>query len=206
MIYWLTCFFLRIIARASLILKRHGVENIPERGSYIVACNHVSHLDPIVSAAFIKGKLNYLGKQELFENRFLGWYMKKIRVIPVDKHGSPYSGLKQIIKKIREGIPIFVFPEGTRGDGTGFLEPEPGVAFLAVKFGLPVLPVYVEGTDKALPKHARRIKRVPVNVYYGKAKRYTLPAGKDKDAGYKEISRRIMDEIRKLKKEYGAKD
>jgi len=206
MIYWLTCFILRILVRTLLICKRHGVENIPENGSFILASNHVSHLDPVVSGAFIKRKLNYLGKKELFENRFLGWYMRKIRVIPVDKYGSPYKGLKQIIGKIREGIPIFVFPEGTRGDGTRFLGPEPGVGFLAVKFDLPVLPVYIEGTDKALPKHARRIKRVPVNVYYGRPKRYKMPAGSDKDAAYKEVSRQIMGEIGKLKERHGGKD
>ena len=199
MIYWITCFVLRIVVDSLLIFKRHGVENIPEKGSFILVSNHVSHLDPIVAAVFIRRDISFLGKKGLFKNRFLGWYMRKIRVIPVDKEGSPYGGLKEIIKKIKEGVPIYIFPEGTRGDGTRFLEPEPGAAFLAVKFDLPVLPVYVQGTDKALPKHARRIKRVPVNVYYGKPKRYKMPAGKDKDAAYRHISLMMMEDIGNLK-------
>jgi 1-acyl-sn-glycerol-3-phosphate acyltransferase len=78
------------------------------------------------------------------------------------------------------------------------------VAYLAIKHNLPVVPVYVEGTNIAFPKGARRIVRHPVRVYYGKPKVYRLPTGVSKDEGYKEVSRQIMDEIKALKEKYDA--
>ncbi len=204
MIYSITCFFLRILCRILFDHKSYGMENLPKKGSYIVAANHVSHLDPIVSGAFIKGKMNYIGKKELFKTKWWGWYLRKVRVIELDQ-AAPAKGMRAVITFIKKGYPIFIFPEGTRGDGVSFLKPEPGAAYLAIKHNLPVVPVYISGTNVAMPKGVWRITRYPVRVYYGKPKGYHMPEGVSKDEGYKEVSRAIMNEIRLLKeKHHGA--
>ena len=166
--------------------------------------NHVSFLDPPAAGVFVPRKMNYMAKKELFKNKYFGWYMRKIRTIPVEEGALNYSSMKEIIKKIKEGIPIVIFPEGTRGDGDSFLEPGPGAAYLALKFNLPVVPVYVKGTEKALPKNAHFIRREPVSVFYGKPKIYHIPAGGDKDKIYREVSNKIMGEIGELKARYGS--
>jgi len=182
------------------------MENIPRTGSFVMTPNHVSFLDPPAAGAFVRRKLSYIGKPGLFKNRFFGWYMRKIRCIPV-KSDSPFSGgMKQIIRDIREGTPVVVFPEGTRGDGASFLEPESGAAYLALKFNIPVIPVYIKGSEKALPRGARFIRRARIKVFYGKPKRYRIPEGADKEDAYRQVSRSIMEEIGKLKDEHGARD
>ncbi|MFA6143125.1 MAG: lysophospholipid acyltransferase family protein, partial [Candidatus Omnitrophota bacterium] len=98
-------FLLRIISRILFDHKSYGMENLPKKGSYIVACNHVSHLDPIVTGAFIKGKMNYIGKKELFEGRFWGWYMPKLRIICLDRE-APAKGMRDVIGLIKKGSPI----------------------------------------------------------------------------------------------------
>jgi len=203
MIYSITCFFLRIACRILFKCKIYGVENIPRKGSFIVAPNHVSHLDPIAVGVFVRRKYIYLAKKELFKNRFWGWYLRKLRIIPIDREKSPYSGMKETIRKIKNGDPLVIFPEGTRSDGKSFLEPETGAAYLALKFNLPVVPVYVKGTEKALPKGAHFIQLTPIKVYYGKPKRYQMPAEGDRYEAYKKVSRSIMEEIRELKNRYG---
>ncbi|MBU4488464.1 MAG: 1-acyl-sn-glycerol-3-phosphate acyltransferase [Candidatus Omnitrophica bacterium] len=184
-------------------VKHYGMENLPKKGSYMVACNHVSHLDAIAAGAFIKGNMNYMGKKELFEGRFWGWYMPKLNLINIDRD-APARGMREVIARIKKGQPIFIFPEGTRGDGSSFLEPEPGAAYLAIKHNLPVVPVYVKGTNIAFPKGARGITRHTVRVYYGESKVYHMPAGVSKNEGYKEVSRQIMNEIKLLKEKYDA--
>lgn len=201
MIYRITCFFLRILFRLLFNYKSYGMENLPRKGSYIMACNHVSHLDPIAAGAFIKGKMDYIGKKELFEGRFWGWYMPKLRIVCLDRE-APAKGMREVVTLVKKGLPIFIFPEGTRGDGKSFLEPELGTAHLAIKHNLPVVPAYVKGTDVALPKGARRITRHPVRVYYGEPKTYHLPADVSKNEGYKQVSRQIMDEIGALKEKH----
>ena len=204
MIYWITCFFLRLLYRVLFRYKVHEIDNLPKSGSFIMTPNHVSFLDPPAAGISVPRKMNYLGKKELFSNRYFSWYMRKIRIIPMDRDVIGYGGIKEVIRKIKEGIPIVIFPEGTRGDGISFLEPEPGAAYFALKFDLPVVPTYVKGTEKALPKNARFIRLETVSVFYGKPKKYEMPAGVDKDKVYKEVSRDIMAEIGKLKNRYGS--
>ena len=206
MIYKITCFFLRLLFRVLFRYKAYGSENIPQSGSFIMTPNHVSFLDPIAAGAFVPLGLNYIAKKEVFKNKYFGWYVRKLRTIPVGREASAYAGMKEVIGKIRKGEPIVIFPEGTRGDGDSFLEPEIGAAFLALKFNLPVLPVYVKGSEKAFPKDARFIRLERVSVYYGEPKTYKMPAEGNKDEIYKEVSRRIMGEIKKLKDRYGTKD
>jgi len=206
MIYAITCFFLRILCRVAFRFKAYGMENVPKKGSFILAANHVSFLDPPAVGAFVTRKMNYIAKKELFKNRYFGWYMRKIRTIPMDKDNMSYGSMKEVVKKIQGGIPIVVFPEGTRGDGSAFLEPEPGAAFLALKFDLPVLPVYVKGTKKAMPEGVRSMRKEPVSVFYGKPKKYKMPDGCDKNEAYKKVSHEIMGEIKALKERYGSQD
>ena len=203
MIYSITCFFLRVLFRILFRFKAYGMENLPKSSSFIIAPNHVSYLDPIAVGAFVPRKLNYIAKKELYKNRYFGWYMRKVRTIPVDKGTSVYGGMKEVIRKIQRGDPIVIFPEGTRSDGNSFLEPETGVAHLALKFNIPVVPVYIKGTENALPKDAHFIRLKPVRVYYGRPKRYQMSAEADKDKVYKEVSYKIMEEIKELKNRYG---
>lgn len=198
MIYSITCFVLRILFRILFRFKIYGLENIPRRGSFIITPNHVSYLDPIAAGAFVPRKLDYIAKQELFKNKFFGWYFKKLRIIPIDRDKSPYSGMKELIRKIKKGDPIVIFPEGRRSNDGSFLEPEIGAAYLALKFNLSVIPAYVSGTKKALPKGAHFIRLGSVRTYYGKPKRYTMPAEGDRDRVYKEVSNKIMEEIKAL--------
>ena len=84
------------------------------------------------------------------------------------------------------------------------LEPESGVAYLAIKHNLPVVPAYVQGTGKFMPRGARCITPCAVRVYYGDPKVYHMEPGRNKDEIYKEVSRKIMDEIKALKAKYDA--
>ncbi len=206
MIYSVTCFFLRILFRILFAFKIYNLENIPKTGSFIIASNHISHLDPIAVGAFVPRNLNYIGKKELFKNRYFGWYMRKVRVIPIDRDSLAYGTMKGLIRKIQRGEPLVIFPEGTRSNGNSFLEPEMGVGWFALKFNLPVIPAYVEGTGKALPKGARFIRLNPVRTYYGKPKKYQMPAGSTKDEAYMEVSKKIMEEIKALKIRHEKED
>lgn len=203
MIYRITCFFLRLIFRLFSDYKVYGMEKFPRKGSFIIASNHVSYADPCAIGAFIRRKTNYVAKQELYRSKWFGWYLRKVRTIPVDKD-NPARGMREVIKMIKKGYPIVIFPEGTRSDGINMLEPESGVGYLAIKHNLPVVPAYVQGTAKFMPKGARCITPCAVRVYYGNPKVYHMEPGRNKDEVYNEVSRKIMDEIKALKAKYDA--
>ena len=114
------------------------------------------------------------------------------------------QGIKQLVTLIRRGEVIAIFPEGTRSTGKDFLEPHIGAAYFALKFNIPVLPVYVRGTDSIWPKGAKKIRFHPVRVYYGKLKKYEMKEGSKDESIYADTSLDIMEEIRRIKEKNEA--
>lgn len=92
-----------------------GAENVPDEGNIILAANHKSALDPIfVSIAIKNREIATIAKKELFNNKLLGKILTKLHVIPIDRDNPGISSIKTILKKIKEGYAIGIFPEGTR--------------------------------------------------------------------------------------------
>lgn len=121
-----------------------GAENIPSEGNIILAANHKSNLDPIFVASAIKNrKVATIGKKELFDNKILAAILDKLCVIPIDRDNPGISTIKTILKKLKEGYAIGIFPEGTRVKGNEFGEAKAGLALFAVKGKASVVPISI---------------------------------------------------------------
>lgn len=121
-----------------------GAENIPNEGNIILAANHKSNLDPIFVASAIKNrKVATIGKKELFDNKILAAILDKLCVIPIDRDNPGISTIKTILKKLKEGYAIGIFPEGTRVKGNEFGEAKAGLALFAVKGKASVVPISI---------------------------------------------------------------
>jgi 1-acyl-sn-glycerol-3-phosphate acyltransferase len=134
-------------------LEVRGRENIPPGGAAIVASNHSSNIDPPLIGSVYPGTLRYLAKDSLFSVPLLGFLIRALGAIPVSRQDSQRAGvvMKLLLERLGEGETILVFPEGTRSRD-GRLKPlEGGAAFLSVKAGTPVIPVFVRGSYKACP-------------------------------------------------------
>ena len=121
-----------------------GAENIPNEGNIILAANHKSNLDPIFVASAVKNrKVATIGKKELFDNKILAAILDKLCVIPIDRDNPGISTIKTILKKLKEGYAIGIFPEGTRVKGNEFGEAKAGLALFAVKGKASVVPISI---------------------------------------------------------------
>jgi len=172
-----------------------GKENIPE-GACIVASNHRSHLDPPILNAVFPEPLVFLAKAELFKPP-LGWILRHMRAIPLRRGSEDISTLEECVNLLSSGCKIGIFPEGTRANPGEFKRAKPGVGFLAIKSGFPVLPVYIEGTDRAFPRGSKFPKPfVKVKVVIGRPMEFKglEPSVKN----YKKVANEIMGEIKKL--------
>ncbi len=140
-------FVLNILTVYSKVFYKYeviGKENIPDDGNIILAANHKSNLDPIFVAAAIKNrKIATIGKKELFNNKILATILNKLYVIPIDRDNPGLSTIKTILKKIKEGYAIGIFPEGTRVKGNEFGEAKAGLALFAVKGKANVIPISI---------------------------------------------------------------
>ncbi len=174
-------------------IKVSGEENIPPSGAYIVASNHRSYLDPPVLNAVFPEPLFFLAKEELFRPP-LGWLIRHMRAVPVRRGSGDVAVLELSLEVLHRGCPVCVFPEGTRAQPGKFLRPKVGVGLLAVKSGVPVLPVYIGGTDELLPKGAVLPKfGGSVEVFIGKPRRFM--DYEDNLKGYRKVALEIMQEI-----------
>jgi 1-acyl-sn-glycerol-3-phosphate acyltransferase len=171
--YWLG----RSVVKTLLIIynrmKAFGVENIPDSGGALVACNHISHLDPpVLGCAFLR-KVHFVAKQELFEQVFLRWYLPLVGVIPIKRGSGGNLMLDTAEHVIESGGIVALFPEGTRSK-TGFPgKPRTGIIVLAVRTGAPVIPARISGTFDCMPPGSLFPRPGGVQIVFGKPMVFT---------------------------------
>lgn len=181
-------FFLKVFFR----LQVFGRENIPCQGGFILASNHSSYLDPVAVGVASSRKLNFLAKQELFSRPLFSWVLRHVGAFPIKRDSADLSALKEALRRIKSGQGLLVFPEASRSVNGISYEPQPGVGFLASKLSAPVVPAFVQGTEKVLPKYAKMLRFHKIRVYFG---RQILL---ERRLPYADIAFRIMQEIRQL--------
>jgi len=198
MFYWISYTLVHILLRLFFGLKITGSENIPKKGAFILAGNHISHIDPPLLAVSIKRKLCFLTKAELFENRFFGLMLRHLNCVPLERDGVGKSALRIGLKTLRRNGALLIFPEGTRSRDGNIGTAKNGISLFAIDTDTPVIPAFVKGTDKALPPGAKAIKISPVSVVFGKAVYPPRPDRQNRKEQYQNFANRIMDEIVKL--------
>ena len=129
--------------------RAYGTENVPPAGALIIACNHVSYLDPPILGSFCPRRIRYMAKKELFAIPILGTVIRGLGAYDVDRQGSATAAIKRSLRVLEAGGAIGIFPEGTR-NRSGEVQPQTGVALLAALAQAPVVPACVCGTDRAL--------------------------------------------------------
>ena len=144
----------RLFFRLYNRLEVRGLSNVPNEGPMLVASNHASFVDPPLVGSVLPIRLRYLAKESLFRVPLLGFLIRTLGAVPVAREDSQRAGavMKLLLALLKEGECVLLFPEGSRTED-GRLKPlEAGVAYLSVKTGVPVLPVYVKGSFEAWPK------------------------------------------------------
>ncbi len=146
-----------------------GVENIPQKGGCLLVANHASFLDPFVMGTYMPRQVHFLMYARYFFSPLFHWYCKRTECIPLKKDGRDISALKQALRLLRSGEMIGIFPEGERSVTGKLGSGAPGVALIALKADVPILPVGIVGTYEAFPRGARFPRlRSPITVRYGK--------------------------------------
>src|ERR1051326_1949124 len=145
----------------------YNPENVPRTGPVILASNHASFLDPPLVGSGLPREINYLARENLFSIPVLGFLLRKVNSVPVDRDGGGASGLRAILDRLLAGGGIILFPEGTR-TRDGRLQPaRSGIGLTVIKSNAPVVPVRVFGTFDAYGRHQKFPRPRPVVVKYG---------------------------------------
>jgi 1-acyl-sn-glycerol-3-phosphate acyltransferase len=155
------------ISGARLTIR--GAENLNNHPVAVYAANHTSYMDAPVIFASLPFQFRILAKRELWSMPFIGWYLNRSGQIPVDADNprATLSSLSAGVKALRAGMPLFVFPEGSRtpdGELQTFLA---GAAYLAIRAQVPVVPIALSGVYDLLPLHARHFYPCEMTITIG---------------------------------------
>ncbi len=171
-------------------IKVTGLENVPLEGPLIIACNHVSLIDPPLMSVTVASRRRPfgIGKKELFEKPLLGWWLRNTGNIRLDRSGDATSAMRAALDLLGKGGCLAIFPEGTRVKPGEKRPPKAGVAFLSARSGAPVVPVRVLGT-------AEFPLRFPLEVRIGAP--LAPPKSEDRETGLA-YAKSVMESIHSL--------
>lgn len=166
-----------------LRVRIEGREKIPA-GVCLFLANHTSFADPVPIVWAIHRRIGILAKKSLFSIPIIGWAFRLANFVPVDRGNSEaaIAGVEIAVRHMKQGLSFLAYPEGTRSYDGRLLPFKKGVFALAIKAGVPIVPVALAGAQRIAPKKSLRIKPGQVVVRFGDpidAAAYTL---KERDA------------------------
>lgn len=165
-------FITKLVCRFLLIVffkyEVCGLENIPKKGSAIVAINHLGDADSVLGMAFLPPRVEAMAKIELYFFPLLGWFMDTYGAIWVHRGIADRKALKTALQGLKQGRLIGVAPEGRESLSGELEEGTGGAAYLALKAGVPVVPVTFTGTEnKQVIENLKRFRRTKVTMTVG---------------------------------------
>ena len=180
-----------------------GSENVPRTGPLLVIANHTSLADPpLIGISTTRRAFCYMAKQDLWKPRLLGWFLTKIEAIPVARDAqADRKTFMAAVRALKAGMPIIIFPEGTRSRTGEMKEFEPGAAALAAMVpDAPILPVRIRGAYEAFPPNASFPRPRKISVHFGQPFHIKdiegLPG--EKKALYRALSAEMFNRISSL--------
>jgi 1-acyl-sn-glycerol-3-phosphate acyltransferase len=182
-------------------LRIEGLERLPASGSFILAANHHNYLDGVVLGLAVPRPVAFLVMPRVFRATPLHPVLhRRIGSIPVNLERPDPGAIKRVLRVLDAGSVVGIFPEGPFSREGRLMPGQPGVAMIALRAGVPVVPASIQGTYEAL--RGRRLhvpRRHPLSVRFGEP----LTFGRSRHrpiarAEREEITRRIMSEIAAL--------
>lgn len=188
-------YFFRSLARVLLKIKYdlrfEGVENLPQEGSFIIAANHITFIDPVMIIAGCPRQCHFMAKSELFTKPVFSEFLAFMNAFPVKRESSDMTALNYAQKIINKGWILGIFPEGARSKDMTPKKTRSGAAYLAFKTGADVVPVGLVRypSDKSLrPTVSVRFGKLIKNEELGFTDSYSSKA-------VRAAAARIMDDI-----------
>ena len=148
MLYRIIIFFVKIFYTVLFFPKVHGRNNLPKSGGYILASNHFSNWDAPLVIVYSPGKQLILAKVELFKNWFFSWFLKAVGAYPIRRGTADTAPIKAALSQLKTGKSVMLFPQGHRQENIDVESAKDGVALLATRAKVPVIPVGIKGEYK----------------------------------------------------------
>jgi 1-acyl-sn-glycerol-3-phosphate acyltransferase len=188
---WLVVLVIKIGTSISCRIEKFDLEKVPLEGAMILAANHIGSLEvPLLLAYLQPRRMISLAKIETWNNRFMGWLFDLWEAIPIRRGDVDLTAVRLCLTGLSEGKMLFIAPEGTRSRDGKLLRGQPGIVMIALRAGVPILPIVHWGGENYL-RNLKSFKRTDFHIRVGKA--FTLEAKGEKVNG--KLRQEMADEI-----------
>ncbi|MFM7526826.1 MAG: lysophospholipid acyltransferase family protein, partial [Actinomycetota bacterium] len=134
-----------------------GREHLPKSGAYIIAPVHRSNIDTPLSSFITRRRVRFMGKDSLWKQKQIGAFLSLLGGFPVTRGAADFEALKRCVAVLDGGEPLVMFPEGTRQSGALLHPLFEGPAYVALKRGVPIVPVGIGGSERVMRKGSKMI-------------------------------------------------
>jgi 1-acyl-sn-glycerol-3-phosphate acyltransferase len=193
----------RLWGRIALLANRvklrvEGMERLNGKGPYIFMSNHQGYYDIFTLVSHLPYQFKWLAKKELFSVPFLGWTMAAVGYISIDRGGTrdTVEAMNEAARKIRDGMSVVIFPEGSRSPD-GSIQPfKKGGFTLAIKSKVPIVPIAISGSGDIMPKNRWTVAAGEIRMFVGppiEIQQYSL---KDRESLMRNVRETISENFR----------
>lgn len=146
-------------------LRAIGVENVPKDGPLVLAPNHFSQMDHFFVGIYLRRKIRFMAKSQLFGPPVLTYIYKHGGVFPVRRGHQDEEAFETVHELLRQGEMLLVYAEGGRSRSQRLGEPKPGIGRIALESGVPIVPVAIHGSERA--RQWKRLRFPKVTIQFG---------------------------------------
>jgi 1-acyl-sn-glycerol-3-phosphate acyltransferase len=157
----------RTVSDLLFAITVEGSEHVPAEGTFVLAPVHRSNVDFALASLVTKRRMRFMAKDSLFKVPGLAQFITALGAYPVNRGTADRDALRRTEECLKRGEPVVMFPEGTRKSGPVVENVFEGVSFVAARNGVPVIPVGIGGSERAMPKGARMIHPVRIHLVVG---------------------------------------
>lgn len=177
-----------------------GREHLPSTGAFILAPVHRSYLDTPFAGCVRSKRMRFMGKDSMWDNKLFGWVFSALGSFPVTRGSADREALRRAIEVLQAGEVLVLFPEGERKQGAVVQPLFDGAVYIAIKAGVPIVPVGIGGSERVMPKHAKFVYPRKVHVQIGPPipPPVAAPGERLPRTAYKDHSARLHAELQRL--------